>query len=103
MYRLLLGTACLILGGGVTYSCKDFLDGAPQGALDQGTLSNQAGVEGILIAAYRRLDGASLAGCDCWGAAASNRGWGSDPSGGGATASYSGGINAIQAIERYNR
>ena len=46
MNRLLLGTAFLILVGGVTYSCKDFLDVAPQGALDQGTLSNQAGAEG---------------------------------------------------------
>ncbi|PYP01026.1 MAG: hypothetical protein DMD57_15110 [Gemmatimonadetes bacterium] len=102
MNRLLLGTAFLILVGGVTYSCKDFLDVAPQGALDQGTLSNQAGVEGILIAAYRRLDGASLAGCDCWGAAASNWVWGSVASGDAHKGSYNGDINAIQDIELYN-
>src|SRR2546428_9960659 len=77
LHRLLGVTAFLILVGGVTYSCKDFLDVGPQGALDEGTLSNQAGVEGILIAAYRRLDGAGLAGCDCWGGAASNCGGGS--------------------------
>src|SRR5438067_9251846 len=102
MNRLLLGTAFLILVGGVTYSCKDFLDVAPQGALDQGTLSNQAGVEGILIAAYRRLDGAGLAGCDCWGAAASNWVWGSVASGDAHKGSYNGDINAIQDIELYN-
>src|SRR5437763_6180431 len=102
MNRLLLGTAFLILVGGVTYSCKDFLDVAPQGALDQGTLSNQAGVEGILIAAYRRLDGASLAGCGCWGAAASNWVWGSVASGDAHKGSYNGDINAIQDIELYN-
>src|SRR3989442_14549276 len=76
LHRLLGVTAFLILLGGVTYSCKDFLDVGPQGALDEGTLSNQAGVEGILIAAYRRLGGAGLAGCDCLGGAASNWGWG---------------------------
>src|SRR5436309_7692138 len=102
LHRLLGVTAFLIFVGGVTYSCKDFLDVAPQGALDQGTLSNQAGVEGILIAAYRRLDGASLAGCDCWGAAASNWVYVSVPSGDAHKGSYNVDINAMQHIELYN-
>ena len=75
-HSLLVGTAFLILVGGVTYSCKDFLDVAPQGALDEGTLSTQAGVEGTLIAAYRALDHSVDVGGD-WGSAASNWVWGS--------------------------
>ena len=75
-HSLLVGTAFLILVCGVTYSCKDFLDVAPQGALDEGTLSTQAGVEGTLIAAYRSLDHSVDVGGD-WGSAASNWVWGS--------------------------
>src|SRR5437868_13601768 len=75
-HNLLVGTAFLILVGGVTYSCKDFLDVAPRGALDAGTLSNQAGVEGTLIAAYRALDW-NNGGGGAWGGAASNWVWGS--------------------------
>jgi starch-binding outer membrane protein, SusD/RagB family len=75
-HSLLVGTAFLILVGGVTYSCKDFLDVAPQGALDEGTLSTQVGVEGTLIAAYRALDHSVDVGGD-WGSAASNWVWGS--------------------------
>ena len=77
---LLVGTAFLILVGGVTYSCKDFLDVAPQGALDAGTLSTQAGVEGALIATYRALDWSNDVG-GAWGSAASNWVWGSVTSG----------------------
>src|SRR2546427_9371744 len=85
MHRLLGVTAFLILVGGVTYSCKDFLDVGPQGALDEGTLSNQAGGEGILISAYRRVGGGRPAGWGCWGGGARNwereRGWPSLPPG----------------------
>src|SRR2546425_9770140 len=55
-HRLFVGTGFLILFGGVTYSCKDFLNALPQGTLNQATLTNAAGVEGSLIAAYRALD-----------------------------------------------
>src|SRR2546430_15188249 len=75
-HNLLVGTAFLILVGGVTYSCKDFLDVAPQGALDAGTLSNQAGVEGTLTDAYRAVDWDNSLG-GAWGGAASHSGWGS--------------------------
>ncbi|MDH3291952.1 MAG: RagB/SusD family nutrient uptake outer membrane protein [Gemmatimonadota bacterium] len=73
--RLLSGTAFLILVTGATYACGDFLEGAPQGALDEQTLANQAGVEGTLIAAYRVLDWNNGVGGD-WGTAASNWVWG---------------------------
>jgi len=102
LHRLLGVTAFLILVGGVTYSCKDFLDVGPQGALDEGTLSNQAGVEGILIAAYRRLDGAGLAGCDCWGGAASNWVWGSVASDDAHKGSNANDQAPIADIELYN-
>jgi len=100
-HNLLVGTALLILVGGVTYSCKDFLDVAPQGALDPTTLSNQAGVEGTLIAAYRALDWNNAVGGG-WGGAASNWVWGSVASGDAHKGSYNGDINAIQDIELYS-
>jgi hypothetical protein len=74
--RLLSGTAFLIFVTGATYACDDFLTGAPQGALDDKTLANAAGVEGTLIAAYRVLDHNTGVGGD-WGTAASNWVWGS--------------------------
>src|SRR2546429_328569 len=65
-HRLLVGTGFLILFGGVTYSCKDFLNALPQGVLNQATLTNAAGVEGSLIAAYRALDCTNSTNAD-WG------------------------------------
>src|SRR2546429_9086312 len=67
-HRLLVGTGFLILFGGVTYSCKDFLNALPQGVLNQATLTNAAGVEGSLIAAYRALDCTNSTNAD-WGCA----------------------------------
>src|SRR5256884_2223471 len=69
----------LILFGGVTYSCKDFLNALPQGVLNQATLTNAAGVEGSLIAAYRALDCTNSTNAD-WGCAASDWAFGSVPS-----------------------
>jgi len=65
--------ALLILAAGTTYACDGFLDVEPQGALDENTLANAAGVEGMLIATYRTLDHVYGA----WGTAASNWVWGS--------------------------
>ena len=75
-HRLLFGTSFL-LAGATLYGCKDFLTNAaaPQGTLNQQTLSNQGGVEGSLIAAYRMLDCTGSVGA--WGCAASNWVWGS--------------------------
>ena len=74
--RMLSGTAVLILVSGVSYSCKDFLDAPPQGALDEKTLANAAGVEGTLMATYRALEWNNAVGGD-WGNSASNWVWGS--------------------------
>jgi hypothetical protein len=41
----------------VIYSCNKFLDKPPVGSLLGGTLSNKAGVDGLLIGAYSMLDG----------------------------------------------
>src|SRR2546428_4867542 len=78
-HRLLVGTGFLILLGGVTYSCKDFLNARPQGTLNEATLANAAGVEGSLIAAYRALDCTNSTNTD-WGCAASDWAFGSVPS-----------------------
>ena len=78
-HRLLVGTGFLILLGGVTYACKDFLNAVPQGTLNEATLANAAGVEGSLIAAYRALDCTNSTNSD-WGCAASDWPFGSVPS-----------------------
>ena len=52
--RLAFGL-CLV---GLFFACdEDFLNAPPQGALDEGTLSNKDGVEASLISAYSILDG----------------------------------------------
>lgn len=54
------------------YACsKNFLEKAPLGSLDQTTLANKAGVEGVLIGAYSMLDGFGGAGGG-WQSAGSN-------------------------------
>src|SRR2546425_1248595 len=78
-YRLLGGTAFLMLLGSVTYSCSDFLNVLPQGTVDQQTLTSKPGVEGTLLAAYRMLDCTTSLN-DNWGCAASNWVFGSVPS-----------------------
>ncbi|OLC32243.1 MAG: hypothetical protein AUH31_01140 [Armatimonadetes bacterium 13_1_40CM_64_14] len=77
--KLLVGTGLLVLLGGVTYGCHDFLETKPQGTLDEATLATRAGVEGSLIATYRVLDCTNSTNSN-WGCAASNWVWGSVPS-----------------------
>lgn len=56
-----LTLAGCIMGLGIIYSCsKDFLEKPPVGSLDEITLQNKAGVNGLLIAGYALLDGAGL-------------------------------------------
>ena len=50
---------------------EEFLDRPAQGNLDATTLSNQAGVEGNLIAAYSYLDGLGTVGSNY----SANSGW----------------------------
>src|SRR5260370_29851904 len=76
-YRLLKGTALIMLVAGVAYSCKDFLNTAAQGTLDATALQSKAGVEATLIAAYRAMDCTAGIRNDGWGCAASNWVWGS--------------------------
>ncbi len=99
--RLLSGTALLVFVAGATFACGDFLEGAPQGALDDQTLANQAGVEGTLIAAYRVLDWNTGVG-GAWGTAASNWVWGSVPSDDAYKGSEASDQPPITDIELYN-
>jgi hypothetical protein len=75
-HPLLVGTAVLATIALGLYGCKNFLTdaSAPQGTLDQGTLSTPSGVEGTLIAAYRTLDCTTNTNGN-WGCAASNWVW----------------------------
>jgi hypothetical protein len=100
-HSLLVGTAFLILVGGVTYSCKDFLNVGPQGTLDEATLTTQPGVEGFLIAAYRALDWNNATG-GAWGGAASNWVWGSVTSDDAHKGSDANDQAPIADIELYN-
>src|SRR2546422_7901223 len=81
--KLLVGTGLLILLGGVTYSCRDFLETEPQGTLRSSSLVTKVGVEGSLIAAYRVLDCSNATNggnASIWGCAASDWGWARVPS-----------------------
>lgn len=60
-YKYML-IGCFIITS-VLYACsKDFLEKATLGTLDEKTLANKAGVEGLLIGAYAQLNGFSGAG-----------------------------------------
>src|SRR5439155_1468815 len=100
-YSLLFGTGLLVLLGGITYSCRDFLDVPPQGALDAKTLTNSIGVEGSLIAAYRGLDCTNSTNSN-WGCAASNWVWGSVPSDDAYKGSEATDQPGVTDIELYN-
>jgi len=75
-HKLLFGTGLLILLGGVTYGCHDFLETAAQGTLGAASLTTKVGVEGSLLATYRVLDCTNSTNSN-WGCAASNWVWGS--------------------------
>ena len=78
--KILIFIALAVLGG-TFYACsEDFLEAPPQGALDGGTLANEAGVDAAIISAYSMLDGWA----ESWGvvsapwpASGSNWIWGS--------------------------
>jgi len=99
---LLLGTA-VILGVGSLYGCKDFLAdaAAPQGTLNESTLSNKAGVEGTLISTYRSLDYTNGVG-GSQASAASNWVWGSVVSDDAYRGSESSDATAVNDIEAYH-
>src|SRR2546423_566421 len=62
-HRLLVGTGLLVLLGGITYSCRDFLDVPPQGALDSKTLTNSIEGEALFLRAHYHFEGMRV-----WGA-----------------------------------
>jgi hypothetical protein len=97
---LLIGTAVVTLAIGVTTACKDFLNTAPQGVLNEDALATPDGVEGLLIAAYRDLD-CNNSSVGAWGCAASNWVWGSVPSGDAHKGSNLGDQAPIFEIETY--
>jgi starch-binding outer membrane protein, SusD/RagB family len=68
--RVALGLLALV---GFASACDDFLNTPPQGALDELTLANAAGVEATLVGAYRMLGG----NVNNWQAAPSNWVYGS--------------------------
>lgn len=80
----------------MAYACKkSFLDKQPLGALGAGVISNQTGVEGLLIGAYHMVSGQGGAAGTNWGSAASN--W---PYGGVASDdAYKGSVPADQVAE----
>ena len=95
--RVLLGAAAILCGVGTLYGCSDFLTDAskPQGTLDSSTLSNLAGVEGTLIAAYRQLDRG------VFGGAANNWVFGSMTSDDAYKGSEASDAPALDPIEQY--
>src|SRR5688500_8649303 len=98
---MLLGTA-MFLAAGSLFGCKEsFLTdaAAPQGVLDEGVRANAAGVEGILIAAYRQVDVTNGAGG--FGGAASNWVFGSVLSDDAYKGSDAADFGAITDLERY--
>lgn len=98
--NLVIATAVLTTLAAITFACKDFLDQAPQGTVDEATLATRNGVEGSLIAAYRSLD-CSSSSAGSWGCAASNWVWGSVPSGDAYKGSDAGDQQPINTIETY--
>ena len=99
-YRLLSGTALIMLVAGVAYSCKDFLNTPAQGVLDATALQTKAGVEATLIAAYRALDCTNSTNAN-WGCAASNWVWGSVTSDDAVKGSNASDQPPINDIEEY--
>jgi hypothetical protein len=91
-----------ILAGATLYGCKDFLNStaAPQGTLTEATLLTAGGVEGTLIAAYRKLD--CTYGSGAWGCAVSNWPFGSITSDDAYKGSESGDQPPLEALEEYH-
>ena len=65
--NFLLFFAVALLGMGIVACSDEFLDAPPQGALDGGTLANEAGVDAAIISAYSMLDGWA----ESWGSVSS--------------------------------
>src|SRR6476661_2329440 len=56
--KIKIAAGIVVTASVVMFACnKDFLEKAPLGSLDPGTLANKPGVDGLLIGAYSLLDG----------------------------------------------
>lgn len=99
--NLLKIVACFIAVGLFVLSCnKDFLNKRPLGSLDESTLANKKGVEGLLIGAYSLLDGFGGAGGG-WQSAGSNWVYGNVAGGDAYKGSDAGDQPEINPIERH--
>src|SRR3954468_8080785 len=98
---IFFGATSLSLVAALLYGCQDFLSkaAAPEGVLNEQTLSNAAGVEGSLIATYRALDCTDATNAN-WGCAASNWAWNTiaDDEYKGSESSDQSPINDIEAL-----
>lgn len=103
-YKRWIGIVLIFLLLGVTfiYGCDDFLNTPPKGSLDESTLSNEIGVEGTLIGAYRVLGGWTTGLGTNWVAASSNWIWGSVASDNAGKGSDPPDVPEINDIELYN-
>jgi len=96
-YKSAIALSCILLVA--LFACnKSFLDKTPQGALSASTLSNQVGVEGLLIGAYHMVSGQGGSPGNNWGAAASNWVYGSAI----VDDSYKGSVPADQMAEGFS-
>jgi len=93
-------TVLLVVVAVALCGCKDFLNGNPQGTLNEHTLTTRTGVEGTLVAAYRMLDCTNATNAD-WGCAASNWIWGSITSDDAYKGSEASDQSPLQDIEIY--
>ena len=75
--KIKIAAGIVVTASVIMFACnKDFLEKAPLGALDPGTLANAPGVQGLLIGAYSLLDGYGGAGAG-WESAGTNWVYGS--------------------------
>jgi hypothetical protein len=100
-WRLLAGAGS-VLAIATVYGCKDFLtnNAAPQGTLNETTLTTKTGVEGTLIAAYRALE-CNYQTAANWGCAVTNWVFGSVASDDAYEGSQAGDQPGIEQIELY--
>ncbi|WP_010182932.1 RagB/SusD family nutrient uptake outer membrane protein [Aquimarina agarilytica] len=103
MKKIYLKIGLLIVYGLLFGSCsKDFIDEKPKGEVSEIILTNEKGVNLLLVGAYSRIDGyASNEAGDTGGASATNWVWGDVPSDDMHRGDQTGGWAPINLIERF--
>lgn len=103
MKRSIIFSLLAVSVGYVFFSCgKSFLDNQPNGTLNQEVLSNQKGVEALLIGAYSMLDGYANNGIGGWESSADNWVYGSICGGDAHKGSDAADQSAVITIEQHN-